>query len=380
MRLCFVAPGYYPDPGGAEEYVRAMAERLARKGHEVHAVVPADKGMPPEERNGVNVHRLEGRAFFSKRLARLAGLEERLGEINPGLVHIQSHASLYALQAAEACQRLGKKFVVLTYGPTGEHNRNGFLRDLFVRALDAWTAPRIFPKAALVLYRTENLVPWCRRQGAKRLARAPTGLDEAFLEAPATEAKWEASQKKVVGFVGSLSARKGCRQLVQAFPEVLEREPDAVLVFVGGEGEKGFGRKLAVEAERLGISQAVLFVGRVGASPSEGTRKLIAWLDSFDVFCLPSSWEGPSQAMLQAMARGKPVVVARIPQLKGLMTEENGALIRFGDVGGLARALAELLGNPAKRKKAGDLNRQVAANYGFNRLAGELEKAYLQLI
>ena len=70
MRLCFVAPGYYPDRGGAEEYVRALAERLVRKGHEVHALVPAGaEAGAEEELGGVQVHRLHARGgLFSKRM------------------------------------------------------------------------------------------------------------------------------------------------------------------------------------------------------------------------------------------------------------------------------------------------------------------------
>ncbi len=382
MRLCFVAPGYPPDRGGAEEYVRAMAERFAKKGHEVHVLAPAWEGHgTEEERNGVRVHRLAavGFGWLSKRLAWLGGLEETLRKMDPDLVHVQSHASLYAWQAAEACRRRGKKFTVLTYGPTVEHNPGSVLRDLFADGVDAWTAPTIFPRAALVLYRTENLVPWCKEQGARKLLQAPTGIDEAFLEAPA-DGKWKAGKKKVIGFVGGLSARKGCGPLLRALPQVLEKEPEALLVFVGGEAEKGMGRRLAGEAAKLGVSHAVMFVGHLDGASDAGQRKLIAWLDSLDVFCLPSAWEGPSQAMLQAMARSKPVVVARIPQLENLVDNENGALVEFGDVEGLARALTDLLGDAKKRERMGKLNRAGAANFTFNRLADELERAYLKLV
>ncbi|MBS3062742.1 MAG: glycosyltransferase family 4 protein [Candidatus Diapherotrites archaeon] len=380
MKWCLVGPGYPPDAGGAEEYLKAMAERLAKKGHEVHALVFAQQKPGEETLNGVHVHRLQATWFGSKRLAWLAGLEEKIREINPSLVHVQSHASLYSLQAADACQRLGKKFVVLTYGPTVEHNPGGFLRNGFAQALDALTVPRLFCRAEAVLYRAANVETWCRSQGARKLVHASTGIDEAFLAMPAQERRPECLDRKVIGFVGALSQRKGARHLLEAFARVLKTQPTALLVFVGGEGEKGFKETLETMARRHGIRTRVLFTGNVDTSTAAGKKELIQWIDSFDVFCLPSAWEGPSQAMLQAMARGKPVVVAWIPTLDGLVSKESSAVVAFGDVKGLATVLTELLTNSKQREQAGTRNKAIAARYTFDRLAVELEKACLELV
>ncbi len=384
MKVCFVAPGYYPDWGGAEEYIRALAERLVRKGHEVQVLVPAGVGVEAsaeEKRNGVQVHRLRAYGgLFSKRLIRLEGLENWLRKIQPDLVHVQSHASLYSLQAAKACRKLGIPYVVLTYGPTVEHNRGGLLRDALVELVDFMTAKNLLSGAAVVLYRTSNILPWCRRQGAKRLVQAPTGFEDAFLELPPQGRKKACENKKVIGFVGGLSRRKGALELVQALPNVLAKHPTALLVLVGGEAEAGMKTKLEAAAKRLGVGQALWLVGNVDASAPAGLRELVGWFDSFDVFCLPSAWEGPSQALLQALARGKPVITALIPALEGLVDEKCNGLVKFGDVEGLAAAINVELADENRRKLARNANRAAVAGHGFNQLAAKLEKTYAEAV
>ena len=107
---------------------------------------------------------------------------------------------------------------------------------------------------------------------------------------------------------------------------------------------------------------------------------MVAWFDSFDVFCLPSAWEGPSQALLQAMARGKPTILARIPAVDGLVDEKYNGIVELGDVEGLAAAINAVLGDENRWKAAGKANRAAVAGYGFNRLAEKLEKTYAEAV
>jgi len=118
----------------------------------------------------------------------------------------------------------------------------------------------------------------------------------------------------VVGTIGRLEPQKNQRFLLQVFAEILRREPNAWLVMVGDGALRG---ELEALASALGIGHRVRFAG---------VRKDIPKvLDAFDVFLLPSFFEGLPLVALEAQAVGLPCLVSTnvTPELEyapGLVT------------------------------------------------------------
>ncbi len=79
------------------------------------------------------------------------------------------------------------------------------------------------------------------------------------------------------------------------------------------------------------------------------------WLQSMDVFCLPSRAEGISNTILEAMASGLPVIATRVggnPEL--VVAQSTGLLVPHSDAPALARAMATLLDDTALRERYAD--------------------------
>ena len=133
--------------------------------------------------------------------------------------------------------------------------------------------------------------------------------------------------------VGRVTRQKGQDVLLDAWPQVRRRCPDAELALVG-DGD-------LLPALRTAAVPGVSFPGAV-----DDVR---GWLAAADLVVLPSRWEGLSLTVLEALAMGRPVVVSDVPGLAEVVPPEVGDRVAPDDPDALADALAHRLcaGPPA---------------------------------
>ncbi len=140
--------------------------------------------------------------------------------------------------------------------------------------------------------------------------------------------------------------------LVRAMARLGDEHRDVRLVLTGGEGPAE--AEVRREIDALGLGSRVLRIGRVP------TPDLVALLDAAEVVAVPSRYEGFGVPLVEAMSRGRPLVAAdatAIPEVVGDAAE----LVPPGEVTEWARALADLLGDPARRAELGERGRRRAA-------------------
>lgn len=154
---------------------------------------------------------------------------------------------------------------------------------------------------------------------------------------------------RVVGSLGRLVRQKRYDRLVRALAEL----PADVHLLIAGEGEE----RAALEAlaRQLGLAARLHLIGhREDVGPV---------LDVLDAFVLPSEREGLSNAMLEAMAGGVPVVSTAVGGAReALAPLEEGAApgIVLGEPEDLAPTLGRLLGDPERRRRMAEAGRAVA--------------------
>lgn len=132
--------------------------------------------------------------------------------------------------------------------------------------------------------------------------------------------------------VGRLVPQKGQRYAISAMPDVLERFPQAKLL-IAGDGW------LRPDLERLiessGLSAHVQLLGERHDIP--------VLLGLADIFVFPSLFEGAANALLEAMAAGKPCVASRIPShAEATRQGEVAVLVDSQSPKGIAEALLDL--------------------------------------
>lgn len=115
--------------------------------------------------------------------------------------------------------------------------------------------------------------------------------------------------------VGNYIPYKGHADLLNALPEILANGVKA-RVFLVGE-DRGEGEKLVRLAQDLGVAELVSFYGQCA--------NVVQLLGAMDIFVMPSHEEGFSNALLEAMASGLPIVATDVGG--------NAEALEFGEAG-----------------------------------------------
>jgi L-malate glycosyltransferase len=173
--------------------------------------------------------------------------------------------------------------------------------------------------------------------------------------------------KLLVGTVGRLRPEKAHVDLLRATAALRARGLDVGALIVGDGRMRA---TLEAEIERLGLGRHAALVGEC-----HDVRPYLACLD---VFALTSvAVETFSNATLEAMACGLPIVSSSIGGMAELLAFGGGVTYPPGDVEALTAGLAGLLENPERRARLGDEARRAAVErFSWSRMVEE----FLELI
>lgn len=172
-------------------------------------------------------------------------------------------------------------------------------------------------------------------------------------------------------FLGWLHRDKGVLDLMRTIPDILRSVPEATFVLAG----TGDIDSMTTLARSLRVEQAVRWPGWVdGAEKDNLLRKA-------DVFVLPSYYEGLPLGMLEAMARGVPVVATRVGGIPDVIEDRvNGLLVDPGQPEALARAIVTILTDDALRSRLREAARSdVRERFSTDIVIEDLETLYREL-
>lgn len=163
----------------------------------------------------------------------------------------------------------------------------------------------------------------------------------------------------IVGRTAGLDRYKGHDELLEAWPEVRRRLPEARLVVAGSGSDlarlraKAVSLDLASGEESTRARDAVYFTGQIDPATLGELYRRAA------VFAMPSLLEGFGLVFPEAMAAGKPCIALRGTAPAEIIVEgETGLLVPESDPTALTGALVDLLGNPERARIMGELGRR----------------------
>lgn len=171
----------------------------------------------------------------------------------------------------------------------------------------------------------------------------------------------------VVGSVGMLRPEKGHADLIDALALARKRVPRMKLLMVGdGRCKDDLQRR----AREMSLNGAVRFCSARGDVPSI--------LDALDVFALPSHTEGLSIATIEAMTRGRPVVVTDCGGPTEIVTHEvTGLVVPACDVHAMAEALVRIAGDSRLRAcLSANGKARALESFSLDRMLRRYERLY----
>ncbi len=357
---------------------------LSRLGHEVHVFTTNRRGQdllgPEQERlDDITVHRLPVAFRMGYRLTIWSLLLKHLAKGSFDLVHTYDQGQFSTLYSS-FLKRMGmidSTLIVTTYGPLEIHADYPPWKLVPLRVYDRAVTPVILSNASMVLARNPTIIPWLISLGIseERIRVTPSGISPQCLttrDPSRIRESWDLRGAQIIGYVGRLNVQKGVHHLMKAFPLVLQKIPQAALVLVGpDEGQRD---ELTRMAELLGVQGRIRVFGPV----TELTRELEI-MAAFDVFAMPSSFEGFSQAVLKAMGQSRPIVATRVGGLKWQVRDGvDGILVEYGDHISLSKALTEVLTDEPRARAMGENGKERARRFTYPSLAKELEQMYFE--
>lgn len=360
MRIAFVIPTM--DRGGAEKQLCLLAEHLPRDQFEVHVVLLTRDGPRSERlrRAGIPVS-LVGKRFRADPSA-LFRLRRELIRIKPDLVHTW-------LFAANSFGRAAAKLAGVPRIIASE------------RCVDPWkTGAQFFVDRRLARF-TEAITT--NSTGVRDFYAAhgidpglfqiiPNGIEPrngAVIDRAEAFRRLQISpDQKLVLAVGRLWPQKRYRDLIWAAELLATLREDSVFVIIGDGPQSG---------ELLRYRDAVTIPDRVRLAGQRGD--VAELLPHADVFWIGSEYEGQSNAVIEAMQAGLPVVASDIPGNRDLVQhDQTGRLVKLGDAVDFARQTHQLLDRPDELRRLGQSARQrIESEFTVESMVGRHIDLYL---
>lgn len=152
----------------------------------------------------------------------------------------------------------------------------------------------------------------------------------------------------VIGQVSRLNEQKGHTYLIDAAPAIIAKQPKVKFVLVG---DGPLRAELTQHIKANGVEDHFILLGF--------RQDVHEILPLFDVFTLPSLYEGLPNVVLEAMACALPVVATPVDGTKeAVIDKETGFLVPVGDVEQLAEKLLDVVSNDELKLKLGMAGRR----------------------
>lgn len=312
-----------------------------------------------------------GKRFRRKTLSDIAAL---LHTHRFDILHTHGGVAGFYGRLASRKSALPRIVVHTLHGIHYLHYRNILLKRLYIfqeKYLSRFTDAVIFVSESDQMKGTKlGLVP------NDKQALIKNGIDYSAYELqaqrnPEDMVDQQSNNPPLVGCVARLHRQKGILYLLKAAGLIRLSFPEVKVWIVGGGPQKA---KLDHLNKRLGVSSHVRILGE---------RKDVPQLVScFDVFVLPSLWEGLPYSLLEAAALSKPVVASDIDGVREIIRHgQTGLLVPPRKPRLLAEAVIQLLRDRDYASHLGrNLKAEVRKTFTLEQMVSQVQDLYLKLL
>ncbi|MEK7469228.1 MAG: glycosyltransferase [Planctomycetota bacterium] len=333
------------DIGGAENHLLSLLPRLPRPEFDVQVgYLKGAGGLAPRFREaGIPV------TDFHLKHAADALVVRRLAKAFEGSDLVHTHLFKADVFGAAAAKMSGVKRLV-----SSKHNEDQYLKD-FAAGMIGRMAARAADKVVCI---SEAVNRFMRERGLRedRLVTIPYGLEERAPDLSKRQRlrrEFGAGHEDfVVGTMGRLEEQKGQSYLIAAM-----RQCSGRLVIVGKGSLEASLKKLAAP-----LGDRVHFAGF--------RNDVHDVMGAFDLFVLPSLWEGFGLVLLEAMAQARAVVATSSGAIPEIVSEgTTGYVVPPSDAMALASAITAIISDPARARALGEAGRKrLLEHFGIGRM------------
>jgi len=345
---------YSADPtiGGPIENVKQLGAVLTGNGHQVE-VASLDGPDAPHWRNfpfpayplGPGV----GKYGYSKRL--LPWLRENVTRYNVVIVNgIWQYNSFAAWRALRSSST---PYVAYPHGALDPWFKRAYpLKHVKKWMYWPWAEYRVLRDARAVLFTSRDEALLARRSFWLHCWNGivvGNGTAVPAHDSSAEKAVFLSQYPNLVGkrlalFIGRIHPKKGCDLLIKAFAAVLRDAPDWRLV-IAGPDQVGWQAELISLAQREGVADRITWTGMISGKIKNGA------LENAEVLVLPSHQENFGAVLVEALARGTPVLISRSVNIWREIEESGAGISANDDLEGTCYLLRAWLAMPQQDRE-----------------------------
>jgi len=380
LKLLHVVPTYLPATryGGPIYSVHGLCKALAARGHEVHVFTtnvdgPDDSPVPlgqPIDLDGVKVW-----YFPSRRLRRLYWSPPMLDALwreieNFDRVHLHSVFLWPTWAAARAARAAGVPYVLSPRGMLVQdliRRKSRWLKTAWIALIERRNLERAAAIHVTSTTEADELRPFGFR--LPPVIVVPNGIEplaSVVGQPVSTEVQAIVARQPLILFLSRIHWKKGLDRLMPALAEA----PVGHLAIVGND-EEGYLPELQRLAAMHGVAERITFLPR---SVSGADKE--ALFAAAKLFVLPSYSENFGNVVLEAMARGCPVVVTPEVGAAEVVRASGGGVVVEGDPRPLAQAMQGVLADPRRRVIGQQGQRHVLVHFTWSSIAERMEVLY----
>jgi glycosyltransferase involved in cell wall biosynthesis len=322
--------------------------------------------------------------FLSKedRLAKFSKwfwVSKQIEAFDPDIIHIQTEFVIaeFGFQYA----KLHKLPVIYTFHTLWEDYAANYIPlvpTFLLRRIIRGVQKNILRRPDLIIVPTTQIQDMVRKYKLKKpVFLLPTGIDpDFFSHSPAEISQFrtmlaqiypQLNSKRILLFAGRIAREKNVDFLIKIAPEVIQRHPEVIFLFIGNGPDLYFYQE---ECARLGIEKYCIFTGYLA-------RENLALIYGMsDIFVFPSLTETQGLVTIEAMLSGIPVVAIGVMGTIMVMNGDNGGFMVQNDPEEFKRRVFELLEDDALYQRKVAEAKNHAQGWTIQTMAVKLEQLY----
>lgn len=348
MKIAFVTSTL--TSGGSERVMSLLANELANRGHEVFIVLLRAPIVFYDIQESVKIYYAENHSHnMLKKLIWFRGLikTEHPDVVIPFMTQVYC-ATILSLMGVNvpiiSSERIDPRF-------------SKFINKVYRWCLLRFTTHLVVQTKAIKAYYPTSI--------QKRTTIIPNPITDSIFENYP-----DVNKEKIIVSVGRLYAQKNQKMMIDAFADIANKYPDYKLIIYG---EGPIREQLTEYINAKELSGKVLLPGR--------SNNIAKELNRAEIFCLSSDYEGMSNALLEAVCVGLPVVTTNVSGVEDLLNNgKNGFVVDVGDTKSMSMALDQLLGDKDIRMKFSQYNKQMGQYYTIDRIATDWENLIKHIV
>lgn len=344
MKITFVTATL--TSGGSERVMSIVANKMQERGYEVEIICLNDQIVFYPINEGIKITHVEVEAGTKSLPKKLWWFRKYIQKTQPDIV-IAFMVSVYTVTLL-ALMGIGIPVISSVRNDPAYSN----LRKKITRKL-------LLPRSAHVVVQTQQIKKFFNKGIQKMTSVIYNPVNEKVFKLQPTK-----KENRIIS-VGRLYPQKDQKTMIEAFAKVSEQHPDWQLV-IYGEGPERKALEKMIQDPRFKIQDKVLLPGR--------SENIIDELNKSKIFCLSSVYEGMSNALVEAICVGLPIVTTKVSGTEELIKNgENGFIVNIGDKESMAKALTKIIEDENLQKQFAEKNKAQAIKFETNTIVNQWE-------